>query len=106
MTQTIRYPEILEIARRDGKVTVEHLSEHFGVTLQTIRRDLADLAEAGRLERVHGGAVLPSGTVNIGYEERRRLNARGKIAMARACAAHIPEDCAVFLNIGTSTEVH
>ena len=104
MTQTIRYPEILEIARRDGKVTVEHLSEHFGVTLQTIRRDLADLAEAGRLERVHGGAVLPSGTVNIGYEERRRLNARGKIAMARACAAQIPEDCAVFLNIGTSTE--
>jgi DeoR family glycerol-3-phosphate regulon repressor len=104
MSQTIRHPEILEIARRDGKVTVEQLAAHFDVTLQTIRRDLSDLAEAGRLERVHGGAVLPSGTINIGYEERRRLNAEGKAAMAKACAAQIPEDCSVFLNIGTSTE--
>lgn len=104
MSQTIRHPEILEIVRRDGKVTVDGLAEHFDVTLQTIRRDLTDLAEAGRLERVHGGAVLPSGTTNIDYEERRRLNAGGKAAMARACAALIPDDCTIFLNIGTSTE--
>lgn len=104
MSQTIRHPEILEIARRDGKVTVEGLAEHFDVTLQTIRRDLSDLAEAGVLERVHGGAVLPSRTTNIAYEERRRMNADGKAAMARACAARIPPDCTVFLNIGTSTE--
>ncbi|WP_108482211.1 DeoR/GlpR family DNA-binding transcription regulator [Oceaniglobus ichthyenteri] len=104
MSQAIRYPEILDIARRDGKVTVEGLSSHFGVTQQTIRRDLSDLAEAGRLERVHGGAVLPSGTNNIAYDERRSLNSDAKAAMARACAACIPEDCAVFLNIGTSTE--
>ncbi|MCE0503944.1 MULTISPECIES: DeoR/GlpR family DNA-binding transcription regulator [unclassified Roseivivax] len=104
MSQSIRYPEILEIARREGKVTVEGLAEHFGVTLQTIRRDLTDLAEAGRLERVHGGAVLPSGTTNIGYEDRRGLNAEGKAEIARACAAAIPHDCSVFLNIGTSTE--
>lgn len=104
MTQTIRYPEILDIARRDGKVTVEGLADHFGVTLQTIRRDLTDLAETGRLERVHGGAILPSGTVNIAYEERRRLNAEGKAAIARVCAAEIIEECSVFLNIGTTTE--
>ncbi len=104
MSQTIRYPEILELARRDGKVTVEHLAQHFGVTSQTIRRDLSDLSDAGRLERVHGGAVLPSGTINIGYEERRRINAAGKQAIARACAVRIPEDSAIFLNIGTSTE--
>ena len=104
MSQSIRYPEILEIARREGKVTVEGLADHFGVTLQTIRRDLSDLADAGRLERVHGGAVLPSGTTNIGYEDRRGLNADGKAAMASACATEIPHDCSVFLNIGTSTE--
>ena len=46
MSQSFRQPEILEIARRDGKVTVEGLAGHFGVTLQTIRRDLTDLAEA------------------------------------------------------------
>ena len=104
MSNNFRHPEILEIARKQGKVTVEGLAEHFGVTLQTIRRDLSDLAEAGRLERVHGGAVPTSGTINIGYEDRRQLNAEAKIAIARACAARIPNGISLFLNIGTSTE--
>lgn len=104
MSQTFRHPEILEIARRDGKVTVDGLARHFEVTLQTIRRDLTELAEAGRLERVHGGAVLPSGTVNIGYEERRSLNPAAKRAIAQACARAIPNNVSIFLNIGTSTE--
>ncbi|MGR3496460.1 DeoR/GlpR family DNA-binding transcription regulator [Citreimonas sp.] len=104
MSQTFRYPEILEIARRDGKVTVDGLARHFGVTLQTIRRDLSELADAGRLERVHGGAVLPSGTTNIGYEERRALNAEEKVAIARTCAASIPDGVSLFMGIGTSAE--
>lgn len=104
MSQTFRHPEILTIARRDGKVTVDGLAAHFGVTVQTIRRDLADLTETGQLQRVHGGAILPSGVTNIGYEDRRSLNAEAKAAIARACAADIPEDCALFLNIGTTTE--
>ena len=104
MSQSFRQPEIVEIARREGKVTVEGLAERFGVTLQTIRRDLTELADAGRLERVHGGAIPPSGTSNIGYEDRRGLNAEAKHAIARACAKAIPEGASVFLNIGTSTE--
>jgi len=104
MSSTFRHPDILETARRQGKVTVEGLAEQFGVTLQTIRRDLADLAETGKLERVHGGAILPSGTTNILYEERRVLNKKAKTHIARACAAQIPEGSSVFLNIGTSTE--
>ena len=104
MSQASRYPEILSIARREGKVTVEGLAAHLGVTVQTVRRDLADLAEAGRLERVHGGAILPSGTANLAYEQRRNLNRDAKDAIARACAAAIPDDCSLFLNIGTSTE--
>lgn len=104
MPQSARHPQILALARRDGRVTVEGLAETFGVTVQTVRRDLADLAEAGRLERVHGGAVLPSGTRNIALEERRALNAAAKDAMARACAARIPDGAALFLTIGTSVE--
>lgn len=104
MSQSFRHPEILEIVRREGKVTVDGLADHFGVTLQTIRRDLSDLAQAGRLERVHGGAVLPSNITNIGYEERRALNPGAKSAIARTCAANIPNDISLFLNIGTSTE--
>ncbi len=85
-------------------MSVDSLVEVFGVTPQTIRRDLTELAEAGQLERVHGGAVLPSNTENIAYVERRRLNHTAKVDIARECAKHIPNDSSVFLNIGTTTE--
>ncbi|MEM7613714.1 MAG: DeoR/GlpR family DNA-binding transcription regulator [Pseudomonadota bacterium] len=104
MGQTLRKPEIIGIARREGQVTVDGLVAHFGVTPQTIRRDLTELAEDGKLERVHGGAILPSGTRNIVYEERRALNLSAKVDIARACAAQIPNNCSLFLNIGTTTE--
>lgn len=104
MAQGFRLPEILEIARHEGRVTVEDLAERLGVTAQTIRRDLADLDEAGKLERVHGGAILRSGIVNIGYQDRAALNAVEKAAIARACAAEIPPGASVFLAIGTTTE--
>jgi len=104
MSQTFRHPEIMLTARRVGKVTVEGLAAQFGVTHQTIRRDLSDLAKAGSLERVHGGAILPSGTTNILYEQRRILNNAAKTSIAQACAARIPDGSSLFLNIGTSTE--
>ncbi len=104
MASNFRQREILELARKDGKVTVDGLAMHYDVTVQTIRRDLSDLAESGRLERVHGGAVIPSGVVNIVYDERRRLNEAGKKAIGVRCAQSIPEGASVFLNIGTTTE--
>lgn len=104
MSQTLRHPQILEITRREGQVSVEDLAKRFGVSVQTIRRDLTDLAEAGRLDRVHGGAVLPGGTRNIAYQDRRGLNAVAKVEIARAVAALIPNGASLFLNIGTTTE--
>lgn len=104
MAVTLRKPEIIEIARREGKVTVERLVEYFGVTPQTIRRDLTELADSGQLERVHGGAILPSATANIDYIERQKLNQAAKVDIARECASRLPNDCSVFLNIGTTTE--
>lgn len=104
MALSLRQPQILEIARTEGRVSVEDLAARLGVTVQTIRKDLTELADAGRLERVHGGAVLPSGTTNIAYDQRRILQGEAKAAIARACAAEIPDDASVFLNIGTTTE--
>lgn len=104
MPITPRQSDILNRVRSDGRVMVEDLAETFGVTVQTIRRDLTELCDARLLDRIHGGAVLPSGVTNIGYEDRRRLNADAKDAIARACAAEIPNGASLFLNIGTTTE--
>lgn len=104
MALNFRQSEILGIAQAEGRVSVEGLADRFGVTLQTIRRDLSELADAGKLDRVHGGAVLRAGVANIGYAERRLLNAEAKAAIGRACAAAIPDNSSLFLNIGTTTE--
>jgi len=104
MPITPRQSDILTRARNEGRVMVEDLAETFGMTVQTIRRDLTDLCDSRLLDRIHGGAVLPSGVTNIGYEDRRRLNADAKDAIARACAAEIPNGASLFLNIGTTTE--
>ena len=104
MALSFRQAEIIEMARIDGRVVVEELAERFQVAVQTIRRDLADLADAGLLDRVHGGAVLRTGVSNFGYEERRRMNDAAKEAIGRACAREIPNNSSLILNIGTTTE--
>ncbi|MGL4405350.1 MAG: DeoR/GlpR family DNA-binding transcription regulator [Notoacmeibacter sp.] len=104
MALSFRQTEILEIARQEGRVIVEVLAERFQVTLQTIRRDLTELADAGLIDRVHGGAVARTGVNNIGYEERRRMNETAKAAIGRACAQAIPNNSSIILNLGTTTE--
>lgn len=104
MALSFRQTEILDIARTEGRVVVESLAERFNVTLQTIRRDLSELADAGMLDRVHGGAVMRTGVSNIGYGERRRMNEAEKAAIGRACAREIPDNCSIILNLGTTTE--
>ena len=44
------------------------------------------------------------GMVNLGYEARRRLHADAKTAIAAACAAAIPDNSSLILNLGTTTE--
>ncbi|MDP2085928.1 MAG: DeoR/GlpR family DNA-binding transcription regulator [Gemmobacter sp.] len=104
MVLSFRQGEILEIARSEGRVGVEDLASRFGVTLQTIRRDLGDLSDAGLLDRVHGGAVMRAGVANTAWADRQRQNADAKAAIGAACAALIPDNSSLILNIGTTTE--
>ncbi|MEM8793550.1 MAG: DeoR/GlpR family DNA-binding transcription regulator [Pseudomonadota bacterium] len=104
MAYSFRHDEIIEVARAVGRVTVEDLAERFDVTPQTIRRDLTELCQSGLLSRVHGGAVLTSGRSNIGYSMRREMAEEEKRAIGRLCAAAIPDNASLFINIGTTTE--
>ena len=104
MATGFRENEIMSRARAEGKVVADDLARDMGVTVQTIRRDLGGLSERGLLTRVHGGAVLPSGTRNFGYEDRRDLHSDAKERIGRAMAARIPNGASVFLDIGTTVE--
>ena len=105
LTPNPRQAELLETVRSQGSVTVEALAERFGVTLQTVRRDVKLLADAGLLARFHGGVRVPASTTeNIAYRQRQQLHDEAKRRIARAVAARVPEGCSLILNIGTTTE--
>ena len=100
-----RQAGVLDTVRELGAVTVETLAGRFGVTLQTVRRDIKLLSDAGLLARFHGGVRLPASTTeNIAYRQRQSLHEAAKRAIAAAVAAQVPEGCSLFLNIGTTTE--
>ena len=100
-----RQLKLIEVVRAHGAATVERLAAELSVTLQTVRRDVQRLADAGTLTRFHGGVRMPSSTTeNIAHTQRQNLNAEGKTCIARAVASQVPNNCSLLLNIGTTTE--
>jgi DeoR family glycerol-3-phosphate regulon repressor len=95
---------ILEVAREDGSVSVDKLANKFSVTAQTIRKNINDLCQTGHLQRVHGGAIHPTSTVNMAYHTRRVFSSDAKRRIGGAAAKLIPNGASVIVNIGTSIE--
>lgn len=99
-----RQQEILRVARAAGRVDVMTLAERFGVTTETIRRDLTALERAGVLRRVHGGAIPVE---RLGFEPalaaRDEVLTAEKERIAKAALAELPEDGAVVIDAGSTT---
>ena len=105
MNLTPRHTQMLDLVRTDGPQTIDALAERFGITLQTVRRDVQRLAEAGLLSRFHGGVRSPGSTTqNIAYRQRQAMEFDAKTRIARAIAARVPSGCSLILNIGTTIE--
>ena len=58
MTLNPRQSALIEMVRAQGSATIEELAKRFDVTLQTVRRDVNILSEAGLLSRFHGGVRI------------------------------------------------
>jgi DeoR/GlpR family transcriptional regulator of sugar metabolism len=88
-------------AVRSGSTHVTELAVNFGVSEMTVRRDLRELARAGKVERVRGGAV------NAGWEPPfeqtvvERLGAKDRVGAA--AAALVEDGQTVMVDIGTTT---
>lgn len=104
MKQTQRHDAIIELVKKQGYVSTEELVEHFSVSPQTIRRDLNDLAEQNMILRHHGGAALPSSSVNTPWHDRKATQTAEKERIARKVASQIPNGSTLFIDIGTTPE--
>lgn len=103
MFPTDRKKEILRLLRRTGNVRVADLAEGFGVTEETVRRDLDQLEQEGHLRRVYGGAVAAGGTGNEApILEREGQSADLKRQIGRAAVALLRAGDTCMLDASTT----
>lgn len=101
MLTTERKALLLDLLKTEGRVLAKEMSRRLGLSEDTIRRDLRELAGDGLLQRVHGGA-LPASPALASLPVRRRVSPEGKAAIARAAAALAKDGQILFLDGGTT----
>jgi DeoR/GlpR family transcriptional regulator of sugar metabolism len=101
MLTTHRKQQILSILKRQGQVVAKDVSQEMGVSEDTIRRDLREMAQEGLLQRVHGGA-LPASPALADFAGRELITPEGKVAIGRAAARMIQPGQVIMLDGGTT----
>ena len=100
-----RRAEMLDFLRERGQASIHELSSEFGVSEDTVRRDVEMLAEQGSVDRTHGGVTIsPENRRNmVPFGKRIDSQSSAKDEIARAAASLIEEGQSVIINGGTTT---
>lgn len=98
---------ILDLLKKDKKITITELSKQLNVALNTIRSDLETMEQDGLVLRVRGGVSLPSSNINatnnnIGIRYQKNLNE--KRIIAKEIVKELPNDIdfSIFMDSSTS----
>ena len=98
-----RRNKIVEFLDEKGAITNAEIIETFGVSIETVRRDLDYLEKRGLLERVYGGATKRRFmNVEPNYVSREKKNETEKIAIAKEAEKYVSQGDAVFFDLGTT----
>ncbi|MBQ9967701.1 MAG: DeoR/GlpR transcriptional regulator [Oscillospiraceae bacterium] len=98
-----RQYEILSLLRADGAVSAADLAARFGVSVETVRRDLLQLEKQGHVQRVHGGAVLPGKLVPISrLDQRVEENRSGKLELSETAAQLVDNGDVIYIDSGAT----
>ncbi len=95
---------IMRHIRVKGSAQIKELAEWLDVSEATIRRDLDDLDQQGRVKRTHGGAISSHYGTSFEhqYEEKQRLMQEEKRRIAQKAASYVNERDTIFLDSGTT----
>jgi DeoR family fructose operon transcriptional repressor len=102
-----RHNHILSEIAVKGAVKVTELAKALGTSESTIRRDITELAEQGRLRKVFGGAVALERSVKTVAEHMKskaNVRVKEKDSIARYAASLLSDNDFVFIDAGTTTE--
>jgi DeoR/GlpR family transcriptional regulator of sugar metabolism len=103
MTAEERKHRIEEHLQQVEFASLEELSQHVGVSVSTVRRDLTALEAGGSLKRTHGGArILNPRTDEFIFSTRDAHQLAEKEAIGKACAELIQPNQSVIIDAGTT----
>jgi DeoR/GlpR family transcriptional regulator of sugar metabolism len=92
---------LIEVLRRDGKIVAKSVAADLGLSEDSVRRDLRELAAEGLCQRVYGGAV-PASPAMADYAGRSTVSLPGKQKVAAAAASLIRPGSTVIIDGGTT----
>jgi DeoR/GlpR family transcriptional regulator of sugar metabolism len=102
MKKPIRQAQILAELAAGPTVRISHLADAFGVSTETVRRDIDELTKKGLVDRTYGGAVRPIGRQpNVDARERIAVAERARIG--RAAAALVAPGDVLMVDSGSTT---
>ncbi|OJX38159.1 MAG: hypothetical protein BGO78_09020 [Chloroflexi bacterium 44-23] len=95
---------IAQMVIENGSVYLSDLVQQFQITETSVRRDLSLLEQAGRVKRIHGGAVMVSGNLRSdSFSEKIQLHNAAKQRIGKAAAELIRPQDILLLDSGTTT---
>ncbi|MCG7527562.1 DeoR/GlpR family DNA-binding transcription regulator [Streptomyces sp. OfavH-34-F] len=96
-----RRNHLLRLLATQGKVLAKDVAAELGISEDSVRRDLRELAAEGLCQRVYGGA-LPASPATADYAARQTVAPDGKRRVASVAAGLVPAGGAVILDGGTT----
>lgn len=98
-----RKDEIIRLLTEHRMVKANELAEQFQVSMETIRRDLADLEKEGIARRIHGGATLNTTySMEPEYSDREMKNFEEKLRIGKKAVELVEDGDTIILDIGTT----
>lgn len=98
-----RQMKIIETIREEERVTVDELAALFDISRETIRRDLTKLANSGKIQKIHGGAILPRVFGEGSFGQRMSENAEAKTRIASRAVELFDAGETLFIDTGSTT---
>jgi len=98
-----RQREILNLLEAEGSIRVAAAAKEFGVTEETIRRDLDLMEGEGKLKRSHGGAVpVENNSLEMPHWQRETVNVEEKRLIGQEAASRVSEGDTIMLDASST----
>jgi DeoR family fructose operon transcriptional repressor len=104
MIPAIRQQTIINLLTEKDIVYMDELIQHLDVSFSTLRRDLRELEQIGKINLLHGGGVqLNRKSIELSISTKMNLNKEAKTKIAIKACSYIQDNDVIFIDPSSTT---